>query len=55
MLGAGQLSDRDVRRNALFSYGSAIVALTGVQLIAPSLPAMRDTLGLSEAQLGVRR
>lgn len=53
MVGAGQLSDRDVRRNAIFSYGSAIVALTGVQLIAPSLPSMRDTLGLSEAQLGL--
>ena len=53
MNGAGPLADRDARRNAAFAYGSAIVALTGVQLIAPSLPAMRDTLGLTEAQLGL--
>lgn len=47
------LSVRDARRNALLAYASAIVALTGVQLIAPSLPTMRDTLGLTEAQLGL--
>ena len=53
MDGVGQLTDHQVRGNALLAYGSAIVALTGVQLIAPSLPSMRTALGLSEAQLGL--
>ncbi len=53
MIAAGTLAERDAKRNALFAYASAIVALTGVQLIAPSLPTMRDTLGLTEAQLGL--
>lgn len=53
MTAAGTLPEQDARRNALFAYASAIVALTGVQLIAPSLPTMRDTLELSEAQLGL--
>lgn len=53
MTHAGTLPARDARRNSFFAYGSAIVALTGVQLIAPSLPSMRDTLGLSDAQLGL--
>ena len=41
------------RRNAWFAYFGAAVALTGVQLISPSLPVMRDALNLSEAQLGL--
>lgn len=39
--------------NALYAYLGAIVTQTGVQLIAPALPAMRDALGLTDAQLGL--
>lgn len=39
--------------NAAFAYTGAIVAQTGVQMIAPSLPSMRDALGLSDAQLAL--
>lgn len=47
------LSPRIARRNAWFAYFGAAIALTGVQAISPSLPAMRDALGLSEAQLSL--
>lgn len=53
MTATGTLSERDAKRNALFAYASGFVAFTGAQLIAPSLPTMRDTLGLTEAQLGL--
>ncbi len=39
--------------NSRFVYLGAIVAQTGVQLIAPSLPIMRDALGLTNAQLAL--
>ena len=37
--------------NSRFVYLGAIVAQTGVQLIAPSLPIMRDALGLTNVRL----
>ena len=53
MTATGMLTERDAKRNALFAYASGFVAFTGAQLIAPSLPTMRDSLGLTEAQLGL--
>lgn len=47
------ISAGDARRNAWFAYLGAAVPLSGMQMIAPSLPAMRDALGLSEAQVGL--
>ncbi|MDH5504643.1 MAG: MFS transporter, partial [Acidimicrobiia bacterium] len=47
------LSPGAARRNAWFAYVGAAVALTGVQMISPALPIMRDALGLSEAQLSL--
>ena len=37
--------------NSWFAYSGAIMSQTGIQLIAPSLPGMRDDLGLTDAQL----
>jgi len=48
-----QLTPRQANTNAWFAYSGAIVSQTGVQLIAPSLPVMRDALGLSDAQLAL--
>lgn len=48
-----ELTPRQATVNAGFAYAGAIVAQTGVQLIAPSLPVMRDALGLTDAQLGL--
>ena len=39
--------------NAGFAYAGCIVAQTGVQLVAPSLPAMRDALGLTDTRLAL--
>lgn len=39
--------------NAVYAYLGAIVTQTGVQMIAPALPAMRDALGLTDVQLGL--
>ena len=47
------LAPAAARRNAWFAYLGAAVALTGVQMISPALPIMRDALGLSEAQLSL--
>ena len=49
----GGLDRRDAHRNAWFSHAGAAIALTGVQMIAPSLPAMRDALDLDETQLAL--
>ena len=49
----GELAPRQATVNARFAYAGAIVAQTGVQLIAPSLPVMRDALGLTDAQLAL--
>jgi MFS transporter, ACDE family, multidrug resistance protein len=48
-----ELTEANKRLNAWFAYVGSAVSLTGVQMIAPSLPAMRDALGLSEVQLGL--
>jgi MFS family permease len=47
------LSGRNVRINAWLAWVGAAVALTGVQLIAPSLPVMKETLGLTDTQLAL--
>lgn len=47
------LTPTQSRVNAWFAYSGAIVAQTGVQMVAPSLPVMRDALGLSDAQLSL--
>lgn len=41
------------RLNAWLAWVGAAVALTGVQLIAPALPVMKETLGLTDAQLAL--
>lgn len=48
-----RLSRRHARTNAWLAWVGAAVALTGVQLIAPSLPVMKETLGLTDAQLAL--
>ena len=50
---SAEMTGRQATVNARFVYIGAVVAQTGVQLIAPSLPAMRDALGLSDAQLAL--
>jgi ACDE family multidrug resistance protein len=47
------LGEREARRNAWFAWLGAGVALTGVQLIAPSLPVMQEAFGLTESQLAL--
>jgi MFS family permease len=47
------MSRRIARRNARYVYVGALIALTGAQMIAPSLPVMRDALGLDSAQLAL--
>ena len=47
------LTPRQASINASFAYAGCIVAQTGVQLIAPSLPAMRDALGLTDSRLAL--
>lgn len=49
----GQLTPGEARRNAWFAWIGAGVALTGVQLIAPSLPVMQETFGLTESELAL--
>jgi ACDE family multidrug resistance protein len=48
-----ELGRRTARRNAWFAWLGAGVALTGVQLIAPSLPVMQRALGLTENDLAL--
>lgn len=51
-----QVEDRRrglVRRNAWLAWVGAAVALTGVQLIAPSLPVMQDEFGLTDSQMAL--
>ena len=47
------LTPRQASINASFAYAGCIVAQTGVQLVAPSLPAMRDALGLTDSRLAL--
>lgn len=47
------LTRRQARRNGWFAYVGSAVALTGVQMISPAMPVMRDALGLTETQLGL--
>jgi ACDE family multidrug resistance protein len=47
------LTPRQAAINARFAFTGCIVAQTGVQLVAPSLPLMRDDLLLSNSQLGL--
>lgn len=51
--GGTTLTKRAASRNAWYAYVGAAVALTGVVLVAPSLPVMRDALGLTEVQLSL--
>lgn len=51
--GGTRLTRRAASRNAWYAYVGAAIALTGVVLVAPSLPVMRDALGLTEAQLSL--
>lgn len=53
MTASSEMTARQAKVNARFVYLGAIVAQSGVQLIAPSLPIMRDALGLSDAQLAL--
>ena len=48
---ATTLPRRQATINSWFAYSGAIMSQTGIQLIAPSLPGMRDDLGLTDAQL----
>lgn len=50
---AGRLTRKMADRNAWYAYVGAAVALTGVVMVAPSLPVMREALNLSEAQLSL--
>lgn len=43
----------DARRNAWLSWIGAAVALTGAQLISPSLPVLQEEFGLNESQLAM--
>ncbi|MFT7473653.1 MAG: ACDE family multidrug resistance protein [Verrucomicrobiales bacterium] len=47
------LTPRQSKVNGRFAYMGCIVAQTGVQLVAPSLPVMRDALELSDTQLSL--
>ncbi len=47
------MSTRQASVNAWLALAGAIVAQTGVQLIAPALPLMRDALGLTDSQLAL--
>lgn len=47
------LTKRQAIVNSRFAYLGAVVAMSGIQLIAPSLPGMRDALGISDAQLAL--
>jgi MFS family permease len=48
-----EIDPRQARINARFAYGGAIVAMTGIQLIAPSIPLMGDALDLTDAELAL--
>ncbi|HEX2154062.1 MAG TPA: MFS transporter [Acidimicrobiia bacterium] len=48
-----QLDVHTARRNAWLAWLGAGVALTGVQMIAPSLPVMQESLGLTENDLAL--
>lgn len=50
---AGDLTAAQVRANSWLAWIGAAVALTGAQLIAPSLPVMGEALNLSEPQLSL--
>lgn len=45
------LTHAQTRLNAWLAYVGAAVALTGAQLIAPALPAMREAFALNQAEL----
>lgn len=47
------IDPQQARRNSRFAYVGGAIALTGVQMIAPSLPVMRDALGLDGAQIAL--
>ena len=47
------LTERQAIVNSRFAYLGAVTAMSGIQLIAPSLPAMRDALGITDAQLAL--
>ncbi len=53
MNGSGEMTARQAIVNSRFVFAGVIVAQTGVQLIAASLPIMRDDLGLTDAQLAL--
>ena len=48
-----EVGQRQSHLNARFAYVGAVVSMTGIQLIAPSIPLMGDALDLSEAQLAL--
>ena len=47
------MDPRRASTNAALVYAGLFVAQTGIQLIAPSLPAMRDAFGITDAQLAL--
>ncbi len=53
MTSQAELAPRQATINSWFAYSGAIVAQTGVQLVAPSLPVMRDALGLTDSRLAL--
>lgn len=53
MTATQDLTGRQASINSRFAYLGATVAQTGIQLITPSLPAMRDALGLTDAQVAL--
>ena len=53
MTATRQMAPRQAAVNAAMAYAGALVAQTGIQLIAPSLPVMRDALGLTDARLAL--
>lgn len=53
MTAHAKFSPRQIIVNSRFAYLGATVAQSGIQLIAPSLPGMRDALGLDDAQLAL--
>lgn len=55
---AGSSAERDTalrthRQRRLLIYSSVVVAITGIQLIVPALPALQRDLGLTDAQISL--
>lgn len=48
-----RIEPRQASINAAIVYSGLFVAQTGIQLIAPTLPALRDAFGISDAQLAL--